>query len=513
MATLVPRALSRVYDHIGPYLSSDRKGGIANAGSPGYHTSREDLLKQKRSADYSIQAPADKRGNAKNAAGIDITLSDAEMKTVSTRLREACTPDSGGEYDPRIECIREFIGTVDGRNVSGYNRYASGSGSRSSTGWKSSGYGDSSHLWHVHVSVFRDRVEDENEMLGLSEVIAGLPAGALGWSASGKSSTPVDPPPPVVKLPTYTVKAGDSLSSIAVRLGVTWQSLASLNKGIDPNRIRVGQILLVPSAVPPVAKPTTPEPKPEPPAVSHTVTGVDANFLRRTDPDDDRKEWPERIGNAIKHILSAKPSYVLGQELDSVTAADVANRLGSVWRYQRLKGIAVFWDSEVFDFTEGRNIEHYFSTKDNRYFLGVPVKHKASGEDVLLSVSHFENDGDTKTDGEAVRRIQATEVAARTKTGRVVFGADLNSTTLASGSNGVKPRVILGKAGLTFLADQKGVNNRTLASHHGGKGSTPKGPWIDDMAWRGFDYVKGGLIRTDATDASDHHFLTVTLKF
>jgi peptidoglycan hydrolase-like protein with peptidoglycan-binding domain len=261
------------------------------------------------------------------------------------------------------------------------------------------------------------------------------------------------------------------------------------------------------------ATPPKPDPKPEPAPVTHTITGVNANFLRRTDPDDDRKEWAERIGNSIKHILSVKPSYVLGQELDSVTAADVAKRLGSVWRYQRLKGIAVFWDSEVFDFTEGRNIEHYFSTKDNRYFFGVPVKHKASGEPVLLSTSHFENNGDTKTDGEAVRKVQATEVAARTKTGRVIFGADLNSTTLSSGSNGVKPRVILGKSGLTFLTDQKGVTNRTLASHHGGKSSTPKGPWIDDIAWRGFDFVKGSLIRTDATDASDHHFLAATLKF
>ena len=256
MATLVPRALSRVYDHIGPYLNSDRRGGIANAGSPGYHTSREDLLKQGRGSDYSIQAPADKRGNAKNAAGIDITLSDAEMKTVTNRLRKACTPDADGNYDPRIECVREFIGTTDGRNVQGYNRYASGSGSRSTTGWKASGFSDKSHLWHVHISCFRDRVEDDNEMLGLSEVIAGLPAGALGWSASGKPVAPIDPPPP--KLPTYTVQRGDSLSAIASRIGVPWQTIAKLNPGVDPNRIRVGQILIVPKEVPP--KPTKPDP-------------------------------------------------------------------------------------------------------------------------------------------------------------------------------------------------------------------------------------------------------------
>jgi LysM repeat protein len=279
MATLVPRALSRVYDHIGPYLNSDRRGGIANSGSPGYHTSREDLLKQGRSSDYSIQAPADQRGNAKNAAGIDITLSDAEMKTVTNRLRKACTPVDG-EYDDRIECIREFIGTTDGRNVQGYNRYASGSGSRSSTGWVSSGFSDSSHLWHVHVSVFRDRVEDDNDMLGLAEVIAGLPAGALGWSASGKPVAPVDPPPPVPKLPTYTVQRGDSLSAIASRIGVSWQTIAALNPGVDPNKIRAGQILIVPKEVPP--KPTPPKPVTKPERITLALRDWDDSPAGRT---------------------------------------------------------------------------------------------------------------------------------------------------------------------------------------------------------------------------------------
>lgn len=267
MATLVPLALSRVYDHIGPYLTSERRGGIANPRSPGYHTSREDLLKQGRSGDYSIQAPADKRGNAKNAAGIDITLSDAEMKTVSGRLRKACTPDADGNYDPRIECVREFIGTIDGRNVSGYNRYASGSASRSTTGWKASGFGDSSHLWHVHISIFRDRVEDDNDMRGLAEVIAGLAPGRLGWEEDGN-------------LPTYTVQRGDSLSSIASRLRVPWQTIAALNPGLDPNRIRVGQIITVPRTVPP--NPPEPDPVTKPDPITLRLRAWDGSPAGRT---------------------------------------------------------------------------------------------------------------------------------------------------------------------------------------------------------------------------------------
>lgn len=46
----------------------------------------------------------------------------------------------------------------------------------------------------------------------------------------------------------YTVAAGDTLGVIAARFGVTVDALASANSIDDPNRIRVGQILLIPNA-------------------------------------------------------------------------------------------------------------------------------------------------------------------------------------------------------------------------------------------------------------------------
>lgn len=47
---------------------------------------------------------------------------------------------------------------------------------------------------------------------------------------------------------SYTVAAGDTLSVIAARFGITIDVLASANAIDDPNRIRVGQVLLIPSA-------------------------------------------------------------------------------------------------------------------------------------------------------------------------------------------------------------------------------------------------------------------------
>lgn len=54
---------------------------------------------------------------------------------------------------------------------------------------------------------------------------------------------------------TYTVKAGDSLSKISAALGITeWMDLYNLNKGLigsDPNLIKPGQVLQLPSGIEP----------------------------------------------------------------------------------------------------------------------------------------------------------------------------------------------------------------------------------------------------------------------
>jgi LysM repeat protein len=49
---------------------------------------------------------------------------------------------------------------------------------------------------------------------------------------------------------TYTVQAGDTLSSIANQLGVSWQQLWQANSGTvpDPNTIYAGQVLSVPGS-------------------------------------------------------------------------------------------------------------------------------------------------------------------------------------------------------------------------------------------------------------------------
>lgn len=52
---------------------------------------------------------------------------------------------------------------------------------------------------------------------------------------------------------TYTVQSGDTLSAIASRLGTTWQTLFELNRGLisDPDHIQVGWVLATPGGIAP----------------------------------------------------------------------------------------------------------------------------------------------------------------------------------------------------------------------------------------------------------------------
>src|SRR5688500_18104782 len=59
----------------------------------------------------------------------------------------------------------------------------------------------------------------------------------------GAAPRPPKPTPAPAAGRTYTVKRGDTLSSIAAAHGTSWQALARLNKLKDPNRLEVGQKL------------------------------------------------------------------------------------------------------------------------------------------------------------------------------------------------------------------------------------------------------------------------------
>ncbi|MFB7738233.1 peptidoglycan-binding protein [Streptomyces sp. NPDC056112] len=98
------------------------------------------------------------------------------------------------------------------------------------------------------------------------------PGGPLyAWVQKGAprpgSSTPPPASGPVSGGTTYTVKSGDTLTSIAKACGTTVDELVKANGLKDPNRLAVGQVLKLPSTTPaaPSKTPATqPAPKLEP---------------------------------------------------------------------------------------------------------------------------------------------------------------------------------------------------------------------------------------------------------
>lgn len=58
-------------------------------------------------------------------------------------------------------------------------------------------------------------------------------------------NAPVVPVAPVSDK-TYTVKAGDTISAIAIAHGVKWEEIVSMNPDVNPNKMKIGTVLVLP---------------------------------------------------------------------------------------------------------------------------------------------------------------------------------------------------------------------------------------------------------------------------
>jgi LysM repeat protein len=84
---------------------------------------------------------------------------------------------------------------------------------------------------------------------GASGPVASGASGAVGSSAPGASGKAT--PKPTAAGHTYTIKQGDTLGSIARKFGVTIPAILAANKQIkDPNKIAVGDVIVIPAAPP-----------------------------------------------------------------------------------------------------------------------------------------------------------------------------------------------------------------------------------------------------------------------
>lgn len=207
-----------------------RLGGTY-ANKPGYHNTRNN----NPSGDYSEQLANDRLGSGDLCAAIDLTMPAAQMKKYSARLLK-----SGRDMkDPRGNYLREFYGTLNGRTVVGWDFQAVTSSSS-----------DSSHLWHIHVSVLRRYAADAKAFDALYSILVG--ESVTAWKVRNKvkevAKKVVKKPAPKPTPKIYvSVKAGDNLTKIASRYHTTVARLLALNplKRKHPDDLNIGEKIRV----------------------------------------------------------------------------------------------------------------------------------------------------------------------------------------------------------------------------------------------------------------------------
>lgn len=184
--------MSAIADVLWPGLKTlspgSKLGGIL-ARKPGYHNSRDHLP----STDYSVaQFAIDREGPATEGSAIDWTFPDAQagdFRTIAHFSRLLL--DAGRSGDPRTYPMREFFGNADSdTSVEGWD-FAKGRASSS----------DSSHLWHIHISIHRKYINDPAAMRSILSILAGDPR-------------PVTPRPPAGTPLTWTEKTVNALPTL-----------------------------------------------------------------------------------------------------------------------------------------------------------------------------------------------------------------------------------------------------------------------------------------------------------
>ncbi len=139
-------------------------GGIVATNQGGYHNTRNNLINQGRTNDYSIRYGPDKLGPGDKCAAFDWTFPDAQRGDYGTIIRYGERVRAAYQSrDPRPYGFREVLIQADWDNdAEGYDFYLGTTRTP-----------DSSHLWHGHFSVLRQFLNDMNAMNGMLSILAG----------------------------------------------------------------------------------------------------------------------------------------------------------------------------------------------------------------------------------------------------------------------------------------------------------------------------------------------------
>lgn len=158
VATSQVKKLASDWQHKCGFKSAKLSGIVpdrSHLAKGGYHCSRED---QPNPRNYSVVRPDDKGGPSNAAAGIDMTMNAADMKSCTSRLAAAYDNSS----DPRRKYINAFNGCTNGKTATRYDVYARKKSSASKD-----------HVWHVHLSIRRKYTQSATAMTAILSLLKG----------------------------------------------------------------------------------------------------------------------------------------------------------------------------------------------------------------------------------------------------------------------------------------------------------------------------------------------------
>lgn len=200
-------------------------GGIY-ANKPGFHNTGN-ANKARWPNNYSIRHKINQSGmGMTKGSALDWTFPDAQRGRYATidKYTSRLVASSLDPNDPRLDMVLfEFYGQADSDSaVEGRNEYT-----------EENVTSDSSHLWHIHMSFIRSRVNDYWGMWALFTVLA-------GWSvAKWRSSLPTAPPPVKPPVPVPTGVPRHINGAHQVKEGHRGSDVVFIQKWIGPKRMGV----------------------------------------------------------------------------------------------------------------------------------------------------------------------------------------------------------------------------------------------------------------------------------
>lgn len=171
----IPDAMWWLWQQLHALEPSSELGGIY-AAKTGYHDTRAANPR----GNYSVRDAEDQSGPSDKAAALDWTFPDAQAGRYANieRYSQRLMASARDTDDPRLDGWREWYGNTNAdRNVDGYDtRYLRPASS------------DSSHLWHIHLSEDRDKVDSYANKRAMLSVLRG--ESVATWRAAEGAPAP-----------------------------------------------------------------------------------------------------------------------------------------------------------------------------------------------------------------------------------------------------------------------------------------------------------------------------------